>query len=150
MRHPLFLTAAKTTAAVLTLLVASCGKPGANDKPAAATAAPTAGAAASAATTSARAALLLSPAVAAFGALVFGWFAVRLSGVYLAMLTLAFAQIAWAVVYQWDGVTGGSNGINGVWPRYPVGRVGVLLTRMLRSNTDLPSPVTRERGNHRR
>jgi branched-chain amino acid transport system permease protein len=62
------------------------------------------------------AALLLAPAVAALGALVFGWFCVRLSGVYLAMLTLAFAQIAWAVVYQWDSVTGGSNGINGVWP----------------------------------
>jgi branched-chain amino acid transport system permease protein len=27
---------------------------------------------------------------------------VRLSGVYLAMLTLAFAQIVWAVVFQWD------------------------------------------------
>jgi len=62
------------------------------------------------------AALLLAPAVAAIGALVFGWFSVRLSGVYLAMLTLAFAQIVWAVAYQWDGVTGGSNGINGVWP----------------------------------
>jgi branched-chain amino acid transport system permease protein len=44
------------------------------------------------------------------GALVFGWFSVRLSGVYLAMLTLAFAQITWAVVYQWDDFTGGSNG----------------------------------------
>jgi branched-chain amino acid transport system permease protein len=41
---------------------------------------------------------------------------VRLSGVYLAMLTLAFAQIAWAIVYQWDAVTGGSNGLTGVWP----------------------------------
>jgi branched-chain amino acid transport system permease protein len=41
---------------------------------------------------------------------------VRLSGVYLAMLTLAFAQIAWAIVYQWDAVTGGSNGVTGVWP----------------------------------
>ena len=36
------------------------------------------------------------------GALVFGWFCVRLSGVYLAMLTLAFAQIAWSVAFQWD------------------------------------------------
>ena len=62
------------------------------------------------------AALLLAPLVALLGALLFGWFAVRLSGVYLAMLTLAFAQIAWAVVFQWDSVTGGSNGINGVWP----------------------------------
>ncbi|MDF1485830.1 ABC transporter permease [Ramlibacter sp. H39-3-26] len=61
-------------------------------------------------------ALLCAPAVAALGAALFGWFAVRLSGVYLAMLTLAFAQIAWAVAYQWDGVTGGSNGLTGVWP----------------------------------
>ena len=49
-------------------------------------------------------------------ALLFGWFAVRLSGVSLAMLTLAFAQITWAIAFQWDGVTGGSNGIVGVWP----------------------------------
>jgi len=62
------------------------------------------------------AALLLAPFVAGLGALVFGWFVVRLSGVYLAMLTLAFAQIAWSVVYQWDAFTGGSNGLVGVWP----------------------------------
>ena len=50
------------------------------------------------------------------GALVFGWFCVRLSGVYFAMLTLAFAQIAWSIAYQWTEVTGGDNGIIGVWP----------------------------------
>ncbi|MEP7298736.1 MAG: ABC transporter permease [Burkholderiales bacterium] len=61
-------------------------------------------------------ALILSPIVAAIGALVFGWFCVRLSGVYLAMLTLAFAQIVWSVVFQWDDFTGGSNGLTGVWP----------------------------------
>jgi branched-chain amino acid transport system permease protein len=61
-------------------------------------------------------ALLVSPLVAAAGALVFGWFCVRLSGVYLAMLTLAFSQIVWSVVFQWDDFTGGSNGITGVWP----------------------------------
>ena len=61
-------------------------------------------------------ALVLSPFVAAAGALVFGWFCVRLSGVYLAMLTLAFSQIVWSVVFQWDDFTGGSNGITGVWP----------------------------------
>jgi branched-chain amino acid transport system permease protein len=32
------------------------------------------------------------------------------------MLTLAFAQIVWSVVFQWDNVTGGSNGLIGVWP----------------------------------
>ena len=62
------------------------------------------------------AALLLAPLVAAFGALLFGWFCVRLSGVYLAMLTLAFAQIVWSIVFQWDSVTGGSNGLVGIWP----------------------------------
>ena len=61
-------------------------------------------------------ALVLSPVAAAVGALLFGWFCVRLSGVYLAMLTLAFAQIVWSVTFQWDEFTGGSNGITGVWP----------------------------------
>jgi branched-chain amino acid transport system permease protein len=62
------------------------------------------------------AALVLGPLLAGLGAIVFGWFCVRLSGVYLAMLTLAFAQIVWSVVFQWDAVTGGSNGILGLWP----------------------------------
>ena len=62
------------------------------------------------------AALVLSPIAAAAGALVIGWFCVRLSGVYLAMLTLAFAQIVWSIAFQWDTLTGGSNGIVGVWP----------------------------------
>jgi branched-chain amino acid transport system permease protein len=61
-------------------------------------------------------ALLAAPFVAGLGALVFGWFCVRLSGVYLAMLTLAFAQITWSIAFQWDAVTGGSNGLVGVWP----------------------------------
>ncbi len=60
--------------------------------------------------------LVVAPLVAALGAFVYGWFAVRLSGVYLAMLTLAFAQITWAITYQWDSFTGGSNGLTGVWP----------------------------------
>ena len=41
---------------------------------------------------------------------------VRLSGVSLAMLTLAFAQIAWALATQWSEVSGGDDGILGVWP----------------------------------
>jgi branched-chain amino acid transport system permease protein len=60
--------------------------------------------------------LALAPLVAGLGALLFGAFAVRLSGVYLSMLTLAFAQIVWSVIFQWDHVTGGSNGIVGIWP----------------------------------
>jgi branched-chain amino acid transport system permease protein len=60
--------------------------------------------------------LIGAPVVAALGALIFGWFCVRLSGVYLAMLTLAFAQIVWSIAFQWDDFTGGSNGLTGVWP----------------------------------
>lgn len=60
--------------------------------------------------------LLLAPVVAALGALVFGWFCVRLSGVYFAMLTLAVAQILWGIVFQWQEVTGGDDGILGIWP----------------------------------
>jgi branched-chain amino acid transport system permease protein len=61
-------------------------------------------------------ALALAPLASAVVAMPIAWFAVRLSGVYLAMLTLAFAQIVWSICFQWDGVTGGSNGITGVWP----------------------------------
>ena len=61
-------------------------------------------------------ALVAAALLALAGALVSGWFCVRLSGVYLAMLTLAFSQIAWSVAFQWDAVTGGSNGLIGVWP----------------------------------
>jgi branched-chain amino acid transport system permease protein len=64
-------------------------------------------------------ALLAAPIAALVGAVLFGWFAVRLSGVYFAMLTLAFAQIVWALVFQWESLTGGSNGVVGIWPPPP-------------------------------
>jgi len=46
---------------------------------------------------------------AAFGAAV-----VRSAGVYLAMLSLALAQVVWAVATQWVGLTGGDNGLIGL------------------------------------
>jgi branched-chain amino acid transport system permease protein len=60
--------------------------------------------------------LIAAPALAGLVGCLFGWFCVRLSGIYLAMLTLAFAQIIWSVAYQWSDVTGGDNGLLGVWP----------------------------------
>jgi branched-chain amino acid transport system permease protein len=60
-------------------------------------------------------ALVAAPLIAAAMALLFGWFCIRLTGVYLAMLTLAFAQILWSVAFQ-SSWTGGDNGILGVWP----------------------------------
>ncbi len=78
-------------------------------------------------------ALAGAPIIALLGALLFGWFAVRLEGVYLAMITLAFAQIVWALVYQWEDFTGGSNGVIGIWPPAPFDQRGVyyLLTLAL-------------------
>jgi branched-chain amino acid transport system permease protein len=60
--------------------------------------------------------LALGPLLGCLGAALFGFFAVQLSGVYFAMLTLAFAQIVWSIAFQWVEVTGGDNGILGVWP----------------------------------
>jgi len=57
-------------------------------------------------------AVLVSGAVAwALGAL-----CINHQGVYLAMITLSMAQVVWAVAHQWESVTGGSNGLTGVWP----------------------------------
>jgi branched-chain amino acid transport system permease protein len=47
----------------------------------------------------------------ALGALVFGFFCVRLTKIYFAMLTLAFSQIVWAICFKWNDVTGGDQGI---------------------------------------
>jgi branched-chain amino acid transport system permease protein len=60
--------------------------------------------------------LIAAPLATAVVAMGLAWFLVRMSGVYLAMLTLAFGQILWAIGFQWDAVTGGSNGLTGVWP----------------------------------
>src|SRR5437899_3998325 len=47
-------------------------------------------------------------------AAVFGAAVVRSSGVYLAMLSLALAQVIWAAATQWVSLTGGDNGIIGL------------------------------------
>ncbi len=60
--------------------------------------------------------LLLGPLLAGGVALLVALVVVRLSGVYLAMLTLAFAQIAWAVAFQSVSITGGDNGVLGLRP----------------------------------
>lgn len=44
----------------------------------------------------------------------FGAAVVRSGGVYLAMLSLALAQVVWAVATQWVPVTGGDNGVIGL------------------------------------
>lgn len=61
-------------------------------------------------------ALVFAPVFAGLGALACAVFMAKLSGIYLAMLTLAFAQIVYAIAFQWDAFTGGDNGVVGVWP----------------------------------
>jgi len=61
-------------------------------------------------------ALAASPFVAAAGALFFGFFIVRLTQTYFAMLSLAFAQIVFTVLFKWKTLTGGDDGILNVWP----------------------------------
>ena len=58
--------------------------------------------------------LLIAVAAASLLALVIGALCVRASGIFFLMLTLAFAQMVFAVAFQWTDVTGGSNGFSGV------------------------------------
>ena len=59
-------------------------------------------------------ALAAAGAMAAAFAVVFGFFCVRSTRIYFAMLTLAFAQIVWAVCFKWNSVTGGEQGLSNV------------------------------------
>ena len=54
----------------------------------------------------------LGMAVAALLAAVFGLFAIRATGVYFLMITLALGQCVWGLAYRWNSLTGGDNGIN--------------------------------------
>lgn len=59
-------------------------------------------------------ALLGGAAFAALLALPIGFLSVRLTGIYFAMVTLAFAQMIYFLANQWRGLTGGENGLQGV------------------------------------
>ena len=61
-------------------------------------------------------ALLLAPLGAGLAAIIIGFVCLRLTGVYFAMLTLAFAQLLWSLVFQWGEFTGGDDGIVDIWP----------------------------------
>src|SRR5262249_39836262 len=52
--------------------------------------------------------ILMGAATAAF----FGLFAIRASGVYFLMITLALGQCVWGLAYRWNSLTGGDNGLN--------------------------------------
>jgi branched-chain amino acid transport system permease protein len=66
--------------------------------------------------------LPLALVAAALAALVIGYLSIRASGIYFLMLTLAFAQVLYAVAFKWTPVTGGSNGLSGI-PRPALGLI---------------------------
>jgi branched-chain amino acid transport system permease protein len=61
-------------------------------------------------------ALAASVPTAALGATIVGYFCVRLSGIYFAILTLAFGELVFFIVFSWYGFTGGDDGIQRLLP----------------------------------
>src|SRR5260221_4385872 len=59
------------------------------------------------------AAFVLGVLAATFIAAIFALLAVRTSGVYFLLLTLALGMIVWGICLRWTQVTGGENGIRG-------------------------------------
>jgi len=55
--------------------------------------------------------ILAGVLLAGAGAWVFGFLSLRRSGLYLALITLAFSQMVWFVMLKWTDVTGGENGL---------------------------------------
>jgi len=60
--------------------------------------------------------LTAGPPVAALGALIVGFFCVRLTGIYFAMLSLAFGELLFYIVFSWYSFTKGDDGIQGLLP----------------------------------
>jgi len=56
--------------------------------------------------------VLMGMAAGAATAGFFGLFAIRASGVYFLMITLALGMCVWGLAYRWNSLTGGDNGIN--------------------------------------
>jgi branched-chain amino acid transport system permease protein len=54
--------------------------------------------------------------LAALVGLLVGFFCVRLRGIYFSILTLAFGQLIFVIIYKWHDFTGGDDGIQGVFP----------------------------------
>jgi len=56
--------------------------------------------------------IVLGFVIGAVTAAFFGLFAIRATGVYFLMITLALGQCVWGLAYRWNSLTGGDNGIN--------------------------------------
>lgn len=75
--------------------------------------------------------ILIGGLAGALGGVVIGFFCVRLSGAYFALLTLAFNQFIFAVAYKWRTLTGGADGIGVIKPdvHLPLlGKIDMMMT----------------------
>lgn len=59
-------------------------------------------------------AMVAGPVMAGVVGVIVGWFCVRRTAVYFALLTLAFACLIWTIIFEWYDFTGGDNGIVGI------------------------------------
>lgn len=60
--------------------------------------------------------LFIALPVSALGALIVGFFCVRLTGIYFAILSLAFGELLFYLVFSWYSFTKGDDGIQGLMP----------------------------------
>lgn len=58
--------------------------------------------------------LISAPIGGALAALIIGFFCIRRTHIYFAILTLAFGQIVFLIAFKWYSFTGGDNGLIGV------------------------------------
>lgn len=70
-------------------------------------------------------ALAAAVPISALGALIVGFFCVRLTGIYFAILSLAFGELLFYIVFSWYSFTKGDDGIQGLMPPF-VFKSGVI------------------------
>ena len=60
--------------------------------------------------------LLAAPVAAGLAAVIFGYFCLRLTHIYFALLSVAFGQVVYTVTFKWLSFTGGDTGLIGIRP----------------------------------
>ncbi|MEJ2719206.1 MAG: branched-chain amino acid ABC transporter permease [Deltaproteobacteria bacterium] len=58
--------------------------------------------------------MIAAPVMAAIVGAAVGWICVRRTHVYFALLTLAFSQVIWTIIFEWYALTGGDDGLVGI------------------------------------
>lgn len=71
-------------------------------------------------------ALSAAPLVCALAAALVAFFCVRLTGIYLGMLSFSFQMLLYTVVFKWYSLTGGDDGLSGVRLAGPLGTANGL------------------------